>query len=95
MVYLQIVAKRSIKKEQTKNMKKYIIVPVLLCLSVLVVTSAALAAIIPPPTDIPTSSDQCKRDGWRNYNDMFKNQGDCVSFVVTNGKNAPDGPAIH
>lgn len=29
---------------------------------------------------LPTSKDQCKNGGWRNYS-VFKNQGDCVSFV--------------
>ena len=30
----------------------------------------------------PTTKDQCKNGGWRNYV-VFKNQGDCVSFVAT------------
>jgi hypothetical protein len=30
---------------------------------------------------VPTSKDQCKKDGWKNYGPMFKNQGQCVSFV--------------
>ena len=29
---------------------------------------------------MPTSKDQCKNGGWRNFG-AFKNQGDCVSFV--------------
>jgi hypothetical protein len=37
---------------------------------------------------LPTSLDQCKSGGWRQYG-VFKNQGDCVSFVVTGGKNPP------
>ena len=36
-------------------------------------------------TDAPTK-DQCKNGGWRNFLG-FKNQGDCVSFVATGGKN--------
>jgi hypothetical protein len=36
----------------------------------------------------PTSKDQCKHGGWRTYG-VFKNQGDCVSFVATKGKNPP------
>ena len=40
---------------------------------------------------VPTSNDQCKDGGWKNY-PQFKNQGDCVSFVATGGKNPP---AIH
>jgi hypothetical protein len=27
-----------------------------------------------------TSKSQCKKNGWRNY-PLFKNQGQCVSFV--------------
>lgn len=38
----------------------------------------------------PTDKDQCKKDGWKDYG-IFKNQGDCVSFVATNGKNQPSG----
>lgn len=36
----------------------------------------------------PTNADQCKKDGWQSYG-IFKNQGDCVSYVATNGKNPP------
>ena len=32
---------------------------------------------LPPPT----GTDQCKHGGWRSFGTMFKNQGDCVSFV--------------
>jgi hypothetical protein len=39
-----------------------------------------------PP--LPTSQDQCEKGGWQTYG-LFKNQGDCVSFVATGGKNAP------
>jgi hypothetical protein len=39
----------------------------------------------------PTNVDQCKDGGWRNYGTVFKNQGDCVSFVSTGGKNSPSG----
>jgi hypothetical protein len=37
---------------------------------------------------LPTSKDQCKNGGWRNFG-VFKNQGDCVSYVATGGKNEP------
>jgi hypothetical protein len=43
----------------------------------------------PPPT--PTSKDQCRGGGWRTSG-RFKNQGDCISFVATGGKNPPSGP---
>jgi hypothetical protein len=37
---------------------------------------------------LPTTKDQCKNGGWKSYG-VFKNQGDCVSFVATKGKNPP------
>lgn len=40
------------------------------------------------PPNLPTSKDQCKNDSWMDYL-VFKNQGDCVSFVATKGKNKP------
>ena len=42
------------------------------------------------PSRVPTTKDQCKNGGWRNFG-VFKNQGDCVSFVATGGKNPPAG----
>jgi hypothetical protein len=39
---------------------------------------------------LPTSSQQCSNGGWRAFG-VFKNQGDCVSFVATGGKNPPAG----
>jgi len=33
-----------------------------------------------PPS--PTNTDECKNGGWMNYGSAFKNQGDCVSYVV-------------
>ncbi len=41
---------------------------------------------------VPTSADQCKDGGYQNFGGLFKNQGDCVSFVATGGKNPPSGP---
>jgi hypothetical protein len=43
---------------------------------------------VTPPA--PTSNSQCKKGGWRDF-EVFKNQGDCVSFVATKGKNPPVG----
>jgi hypothetical protein len=43
-----------------------------------------------PPNGSPTTAAQCKKDGWMSYG-LFKNQGDCVSFVATGGRNAPAG----
>ncbi len=41
----------------------------------------------------PTTKDECKKDGWRSFDGIytFRNQGDCVSFVATQGKNGPRG----
>lgn len=41
----------------------------------------------PPP---PTTKNQCKHGGWKAF-PQFKNQGDCVSFLATGGKNPPSG----
>lgn len=39
------------------------------------------------PTASPANKDQCKKGGWMSFTDpTFKNQGDCVSFVASNGK---------
>jgi hypothetical protein len=37
---------------------------------------------------LPIIKDECKNGGWRAFG-VFKNQGDCVSFVATGGKNLP------
>ena len=48
-----------------------------------------------PSLPSPTSKDQCKNGGWHNYADAngtaFKNQGDCVSYVATRGRNPGNG----
>jgi hypothetical protein len=46
---------------------------------------------VPRPT-VPTSKDDCKNGGWKNFSSpAFKNQGDCVSFVATGGRNRANG----
>jgi hypothetical protein len=40
---------------------------------------------------LPASKEECKNGGWRNFG-VFKNQGDCVSFVSTGGRDEPTGP---
>jgi hypothetical protein len=38
------------------------------------------------------AKDVCKDGGWKTFtNPSFKNQGDCVSFFATGGKNPPSG----
>lgn len=73
-------------------MKKYFILAAVF-LALLAVAGVSLAAIMPPPEPVPMPTDisDCKKGGWMNYGDLFKNQGDCVSFVATDGKNLPDG----
>jgi choice-of-anchor C domain-containing protein len=38
-----------------------------------------------------STKDQCKKNGWKtmmdSFGNKFKNQGDCVSYFATNGKN--------
>jgi hypothetical protein len=46
--------------------------------------------VIVDAAPLPTSKDQCKNGGWRSFG-VFKNQGDCVSFVATGGRNEPAG----
>jgi hypothetical protein len=42
-------------------------------------------------TELPTDKEQCKNGGWQAFNGTatFRNQGDCVSYVATQGKNPP------
>ena len=51
------------------------------------------------PFAVATDKDSCKNGGWANLTDSngksFKNQGDCVSFVATGGKNLAAGPKQH
>lgn len=47
------------------------------------------------PYNVPTEAKQCKKGGWKTFvtpDGTFKNQGDCVSWIATNGKNAPANP---
>ena len=60
----------------------------------LVFAAVGQAAAAPPPPDtgtpptLPTATGQCLNGGWQTFK-VFKNQGDCVSFVATKGKNPP------
>ena len=51
---------------------------------------AVTLVVVDAPPPPPTTKDQCKDEGWRNYIG-FKNQGQCVSFVATGGKNQTVG----
>jgi hypothetical protein len=45
-----------------------------------------------PPGDRPADKDECKDGAWKSFG-VFKNQGDCVSWFATGGKNPPATPA--
>jgi hypothetical protein len=46
-------------------------------------------------TSVPQTKNDCKKGGWQSLVDengnFFKNQGDCVSYVATGGKNPAAG----
>ena len=45
-----------------------------------------------PVYTYPANDEQCKQGLWATYvtpAGTFKNQGDCQSWVATNGRNAP------
>lgn len=53
------------------------------------ITVIADSTITPTPTLVvvgpPTNKDQCKKDGWKTFNNpTFKNQGQCVSYFNHN-----------
>jgi hypothetical protein len=58
-------------------------------------TTTSTTAPVPPvsptttlPGGGPHTADDCKKGGWQRYG-VFRNQGDCVSWVATHGKNEP------
>jgi hypothetical protein len=50
----------------------------------LAITSGDITAVDAPV--LPTTKEQCKNGGWQSFGGAFKNQGDCVSFAATGGK---------
>jgi hypothetical protein len=56
---------------------------------ILLLFGGDIVVVDAPP--LPTSTEQCKNGGWQSF-DVFKNQGDCVSFVATDGNNSPARP---
>jgi hypothetical protein len=51
-------------------------------------TNTAGNIVVTDTQALPTTKDQCKNGGWQSYG-VFRNQGDCVSFVATKGKSPP------
>jgi hypothetical protein len=48
--------------------------------------------VAPTPVVTLTNKDDCKNGGWMTSNNpTFKNQGDCVSYFATKGKNGANG----
>lgn len=41
-----------------------------------------------PAPEMPSNKDDCKKGGWEAYG-VFKNQGDCVSYVASGNRNQP------
>jgi hypothetical protein len=56
--------------------------------SIAEVIEGGISIVDAPP--LPTTTAQCKNGGWRSF-PGFKNEGDCVSFVASKGKNPPGG----
>jgi hypothetical protein len=54
-------------------------------------TITSIDFVVTDAAPLPTSKEQCKNGDWRNFG-VFKNQGDCVRFVATGGKNPPSAP---
>jgi hypothetical protein len=48
--------------------------------------SATFKAVLGRPPPIRTSKKQCKRGGWKNFGNTFKNQGQCVRLVNSHHK---------
>ncbi len=52
------------------------------------VTRAVVLDCVDDPPPVPTSKDQCKNGGWRDFGSVFKNQGQCVAFVARGPKSS-------
>jgi hypothetical protein len=67
----------------------------LLGMGVLLLTQPALVDAAPvAQAAAPTDKEQCKKNGWQAFGDLFKNQADCVSFVnELGGGGLPVNPA--
>ena len=59
----------------------------------MVVPALALASSAGAADANAAAKASCKNDGWKTLvradGTLFKNQGDCVSYVATNGTNEP------
>ena len=48
----------------------------------------------PSTREVLSAKDECMTGGWMMDDRGFKNQGDCVSFFATKGKNKPAGTTV-
>jgi hypothetical protein len=87
--------------------RKLLVLTVALMLAAMmsVTAGAAWGQVVCDPDDVEdclstSTKDECKDGGWKNFttgggghqhHHIFKNQGDCVSFFATGGKNLPAG----
>jgi hypothetical protein len=55
--------------------------PVPSCETPLGVAPARGSVVVTDAQPFPTTKEQCKDGGWRDFGDTFKNQGQCVAFV--------------
>ncbi|MCU1376932.1 MAG: hypothetical protein JWO68_4218 [Actinomycetia bacterium] len=53
-----------------------------------VLFETSLPSPTPAPPALPSDKSQCTSNRWKAF-PLFKNQGDCVSYVATHGKNPP------
>lgn len=97
LLYAQLLktsGKESNTMIKTTRMFKPLLRGAILLLAFAAVGQAAAQRVDPPkdpppkPDPKPTVKEQCFEDGWKRFKG-FKNQGDCVSFVATKGKNPP------
>ncbi len=63
--------------------------------TVVATTTYTYEEVAPPVSTVPTTAAQCRNGGYATLTDnngkTFKNQGDCISFVASKGKNTGSG----
>ena len=55
-------------------------------------TAAPTTTTTTTPGNVPTTKEQCKNGGWRQFG--FKNQGTCIDFVMLNFPPPEDGSSL-
>ncbi len=84
-------------------MKSKFVIMLAIVFSFILATKSAQATIIEPPTDSnpPEVKEDCKKNGWADRTVIidgvtykFKNQGDCMSYLVTSDNVNVNEPAL-